>query len=120
MEDKQGPTIYVSGSSSVAFVTTPDENAAKKIARGLVDQKLAACVNILPNIQSVYMWEDKVNEDNEILLIIKTRTSRVDELIKYVKDNHPYSVPEVITLPIDKGHIPYMNWIANTVPDKEL
>ncbi|XP_067636147.1 divalent-cation tolerance protein CutA [Eurosta solidaginis] len=110
---------YTPGSSSVAFVTTPDEKLAKKLAQGLVERKLAACVNIIPQIQSVYMWEGKVNEDNEYLMMIKTRTSRVDELIKFVRENHSYSVAEVITLPIEKGNVPYLSWIAQTVPDKK-
>ncbi|XP_004521050.1 protein CutA homolog [Ceratitis capitata] len=120
-EEMSGPAedSYVEGSSSVAFVTTPDEKLAKKLAQGLVERKLAACVNIIPQIQSIYMWEGKVNEDNEYLMMIKTRTSRVDELVKFVRENHSYSVAEVITLPIEKGNAPYLNWIAQTVPDKK-
>lgn len=109
---------YESGTSSVAFVTAPDEKIAKKLAHGLVERKLAACVNIMPNIQSVYMWEGKINEDNEYLMMIKTRTSRLEELTKWVRDNHPYSVAEVITLPIEQGNLPYMKWMAESVPDK--
>ncbi|XP_054727192.1 protein CutA homolog [Anastrepha obliqua] len=110
---------YTAGSSSVAFVTTPDEKLAKKLAQGLVEKQLAACVNIIPQIQSIYMWEGKVNEDNEYLMMIKTRTSRLDDLIKFVRENHSYSVAEVITLPIEKGNAPYLSWIAQTVPDKK-
>ncbi|XP_073832459.1 divalent-cation tolerance protein CutA [Musca autumnalis] len=110
---------YESGTSSVAFVTTPDDKIAKKLAHGLVEQKLAACVNIIPNIQSVYMWEGKVNEDNEYLMMIKTQTSHVEELTKWIRENHPYSVAEVITLPIEKGNLPYMKWLAESVPEKK-
>ncbi|XP_061389485.1 protein CutA homolog [Musca vetustissima] len=110
---------YKSGTSSVAFVTTPDDKIAKKLAHGLVERKLAACVNIIPNIQSVYMWEGKVNEDNEYLMIIKTQTSHIEELTKWVRDNHPYSVAEVITLPIEQGNLPYMKWLAESVPEKK-
>ncbi|XP_037937462.1 protein CutA homolog [Teleopsis dalmanni] len=119
MTSSPAAETYTSGTSSVAFVTTPDENTAKKLARGLVEKQLAACVNIIPNIQSVYMWEGKVNEDSEYLMMIKTRTSRLDELIKWVRENHSYSVAEVITLPIEKGNVPYLSWIAQTVPDKK-
>lgn len=115
MADKE--FSYEKGSSSVAFVTTPDNEIAKKLARGLIEKKLAACVNIIPNIQSVYMWEGKVNEDNEYLLMIKTKTTRVAELTKWVRDNHPYSVAEVITLPIEQGNPLYMKWLAESVPD---
>ncbi|XP_036318654.1 protein CutA homolog [Rhagoletis pomonella] len=110
---------YTAGTSSVAFVTTPDDKLAKKLAQSLVEQKLAACVNIIPQIQSIYMWEGKVNEDSESLMMIKTRTSRLDDLIKFVRENHSYSVAEVITLPIEKGNVPYLSWIAQTVPDKK-
>ncbi|XP_017872587.1 PREDICTED: protein CutA homolog [Drosophila arizonae] len=109
--------VYVAGSSSVAFVTTPDKESAKKLAHGIIQRKLAACVNIIPQIESIYMWEGKVNEDNEYLMMIKTRTTRIDELSKFVRENHPYSVAEVISLPIQAGNPPYLNWISQTVPD---
>ncbi|XP_016993031.2 divalent-cation tolerance protein CutA [Drosophila takahashii] len=109
---------YVAGSSSVAFVTTPDRESARKLARSLVEQKLAACVNIVPHIESIYMWEGKVTEDSEFLMMVKTRTSRIDELSKFVRENHPYSVAEVIALPIQNGNPPYLDWIAQTVAEK--
>ncbi|XP_011182411.1 protein CutA homolog [Zeugodacus cucurbitae] len=119
MSDTATEDSYTAGSSSVAFVTTPDDKLAKKLAQGLVEKKLAACVNIIPHIQSIYMWEGKVNEDNEYLMMIKTRTSRMDEVIKFVRENHSYSVAEVIALPIEAGNAPYLSWIAQTVPDKK-
>ncbi|XP_037910839.1 protein CutA homolog [Hermetia illucens] len=122
MDRKQGglPCTgdYTPGASSVALVTTPDETSAKKIANGLISKKLAACVNIVPRITSIYEWEGKVNEDSECLIIIKTRTSRVEELVGFVRENHPYSVAEVISLPIENGNFPYLDWIAKTVPEK--
>lgn len=117
--DMSDNNAYESGTSSVAFVTVPDDKIAKKLSRGLVEQNLAACVNIIPNIQSVYLWEGKINEDSEYLMIIKTRTSRLEELTKWVRDNHPYSVAEVITLPIQTGNLPYMKWLAESVPEKQ-
>nr|XP_016925565.1 protein CutA homolog [Drosophila suzukii] len=109
---------YQAGSSSVAFVTTPDRESARKLARSIIDQKLAACVNIVPNIESIYMWEGKVTEDNEYLMMVKTRTNRIDELSKFVRENHPYCVAEVISLPIQNGNPPYLDWIAQSVPEK--
>ena len=117
--DMSDNNAYESGTSSVVFVTIPDDKIAKKLSRGLVEQNLAACVNIIPHIQSVYMWQGKINEDNEYLMIIKTRTSRLEELTKWVRDNHPYSVAEVITLPIQTGNLPYMKWLAESVPEKQ-
>ncbi|XP_034489602.1 protein CutA homolog [Drosophila innubila] len=118
MNDKTSDPDYTAGASSVAFVTTPDKESAKKLAHGIIGRKLAACVNIIPQIESIYMWEGKVNEDNEYLMMIKTRTTRIDELSKFVRENHPYSVAEVITLPIQAGNLPYLNWINQTVPEK--
>ncbi|XP_055678326.1 protein CutA homolog [Lutzomyia longipalpis] len=110
-------STYEPGTHSVAFVTTPDESSAKKLAHLLVERKLAACVNVIPQITSIYDWDGKINEDNEVLLMIKTRTSRVDEICKLVKDNHSYSVAEVISLPIENGNPPYMEWLSKTVLD---
>ena len=79
----------------MVFATAPDDQSAKKIARGLVANKLAACVTIVPRITSIYAWEGEVIEDPEVLLMMKTRTSRLDELTQFVVDNHPYRVAEV-------------------------
>uniref|UniRef100_A0A182IPS2 Uncharacterized protein n=1 Tax=Anopheles atroparvus TaxID=41427 RepID=A0A182IPS2_ANOAO len=105
---------------SVAFVTTPDTNASNKLARGLVEKKLVACVNIIPGVMSIYEWEGKINEDPEYLLMIKTRTSRMDEVIRFVRENHPYSVAEVISFPIANGNAPYLEWIGKIVPKPGL
>lgn len=90
---------------------------AKKLAQGIISNKLAACVNIIPQITSVYEWEGKINEDNELLLMIKTRSQKVDELSKFVRENHPYSVAEVISTPIENGNLPYLRWIHDVVPE---
>ncbi|XP_028045521.1 protein CutA homolog isoform X2 [Monomorium pharaonis] len=75
----------LAGAHSVAYVTVPDDVVAKRLARGLVENKLAACVNIIPRLISIYKWEGKIQEEPELLLMIKTRTERVDALTKYVK-----------------------------------
>ncbi|XP_041371018.1 protein CutA homolog isoform X2 [Gigantopelta aegis] len=106
---------YVPGTHSMAFVTVPDMDVARKLSHEIVKQKLAACVNIIPGLTSVYEWEDKINEDSELLLMIKTHTSKVDELSEFVRKNHPYDVAEVISAKIDNGNPPYLQWISDVV-----
>lgn len=93
----------------VAYVTAPRVEASSLAGR-LVRNKLAACVNILP-VNSVYTWEGKVENDEEALLIIKTRRSLSDQLVSFVQREHSYDVPEVIFLPIEGGSAPYMSWV---------
>lgn len=109
---------YVPGTHSMAFVTAPSQEVAKRIAGGIVKNKLAACVNIIPGIVSVYEWKEEINEDPEVLMMIKTRTSRLEELTKYVRENHPYDVCEVISSKIDQGNQPYLDWLGEIVPEK--
>ncbi|KZC11836.1 PREDICTED: divalent-cation tolerance protein CutA [Dufourea novaeangliae] len=108
----------LAGITSVAYVTVPSQEVAKKLAHGLVKNKLAACVNIIPGVISVYEWKNEMNEDNELLMMIKTRTDTVDALTKYVKENHPYEVCEVISLPIQNGNEEYIQWVSN-ITDKK-
>jgi len=107
---------YIAGTHSMAFVTVPNEELAKKLATGLLEQKLAACVNIIPGVKSMYRWKDKIEEDGELILMIKTRTARVPELTKFVRENHSYDVAEVISTPIQDGNAPYLDWISKEVP----
>lgn len=102
---------------TVSYVTTPDEKTAKEIAHKLVQNKLAACVNILPKVTSIYTWEGKVNEDAEAMMIIKTTTEKTEALKNFVKENHPYSVAEVISMPIVKGNEPYLEWVRKSVSE---
>ena len=95
----------------VVYVTTPNGNKAKQLAKLLVQSKLAACVNIVPQVQSVYKWKGKVVTDKEDLLIIKTRKSHLKRLTQYIIKNHPYDLPEVISLPIEAGSKPYLKWL---------
>ncbi|XP_006662309.3 protein CutA 1, chloroplastic [Oryza brachyantha] len=98
----------------VVYVTVPNKEAGKKLAGSIISEKLAACVNIVPGIESVYWWEGKVQTDAEELLIIKTRESLLDALTEHVKANHEYDVPEVIALPIKGGNLKYLEWLKNS------
>ncbi|XP_056844170.1 protein CutA, chloroplastic isoform X2 [Raphanus sativus] len=100
--------------SIVVYVTVPNREAGKKLANSIVREKLAACVNIVPGVESVYEWEGKVQSDSEELLIIKTRQSLLESLTEHVNANHEYDVPEVIALPITGGSDKYLEWLKNS------
>ena len=102
----------------VLFITTGSKEEADKISRGLVEDKLAFCVNAIPGIQSTYYWEDKIHVDEEFLLIVKTRKDRYDALETWVKINHSYEVPEIIALPIEQGLPAYLAGIDDWVTKK--
>jgi len=101
----------------VIFITAGSTEEAEKLSRGLVEAKLAFCVNSVSGIQSTYHWEGKIHVDEEILLIVKTRQNNYDALEKWVKQNHSYDVPEIISLPIQKGLPEYLkaidDWVTN-------
>ena len=95
----------------VVFVTCPTRAAARRIASALVARRLAACVNVLPGVESLFRWEGKVDQAREALLIIKTRAARLEALRRAVVALHPYEVPEVIAVPVAAGHRPYLRWV---------
>lgn len=109
--------VYSPGMHSAAFITCPNHTVALELARGIVQRKLAACVNIVPAIKSVYEWQGKIEEDDEVLLMIKTRSSKISSLAEFVRGNHPYEVAEVISLPIEQGNPPYLKWLGEVVPE---
>jgi periplasmic divalent cation tolerance protein len=96
----------------VVLVTTPTPERAAELARALVEERLAACGNVVPGLRSIYRWQGKVNEDAEALLILKTTRARFEALRDRVLALHPYEVPEVIALPIAAGSAAYLGWIA--------
>jgi len=96
------------------FITAPNGKEAKRIAENLVDRKLAACVNIVPRIESIYRWKGKIERSGELLLIAKTRSALTRKLIAEVKNAHSYTVPEIICLPIVKGNREYLDWISES------
>lgn len=96
----------------VVFVTVPNEDEAVKIAKTLVEEKLAGCVNILRGIRSIYSWQGKIEDDSELLMVIKTKTTLFKELEKRVKELHSYTVPEIIGIEINEGFKGYLDWLS--------
>ncbi len=99
----------------VVLVTTTPEDAAPTIARALVERRLAACVNILPVVQSVYRWQGEVEESAEALLVIKTLRSRFEAVDAALRELHPYEVYELLALPVEAGNAAYLGWIRESV-----
>ena len=99
----------------LVLTTCPDEIVADKIAQQLVTEKLAACVNIIPNITSVYYWQDELQCDSEVQLLIKTDENTFAALNERINQLHPYDVVEVIALNIQQGDKHYLNWITNSL-----
>jgi periplasmic divalent cation tolerance protein len=98
----------------VILVTCPSQEVGEKIGNALVQERLAACVNVIPGLTSIYRWEGKICRDAETLLVIKTRRMRLPALIRRVKGLHPYSVPEVIALPLVGGSASYLSWVRDS------
>lgn len=92
------------------YITTKDEEEAREIGKTLVEERLAACINIHP-IKSIFWWEGKIVEDSEAAMLGKTKAELVDEVIRRVKELHSYEVPCIVSLPIEKGHPEYLKWI---------
>jgi periplasmic divalent cation tolerance protein len=99
----------------IVFVTAGNMENAENMARTLVEERLAACVNIVPRIRSFYRWEGKIVDDEELLLLIKTRIDLFDPLRERVLALHAYELPEVVALTMEKGHQPYLDWIEGEV-----
>lgn len=95
----------------VIFVTTSSIDEARKIGNTLVEEKLIACANIISQVESIFYWQDKVCNEKEALMIIKTQKKLIDKIIKRVKSLHSYTVPEVIALPIIEGSKDYIKWV---------
>jgi len=104
----------------VVLTTLPSPDKAAEIARILVDEQLAACVNLLPSVRSIYRWQGAVSDDTETLALIKTTAARYDALAARLLSLHPYEVPEILALSPSSGHAPYLAWLAtSTAPAVE-
>lgn len=99
----------------VIFITCADNTEARRIANALVKNKLAACVNMLNKVKSIFWWQGKVDQAKEVLLIIKSKKSKLAKIIKLVRSIHSYDIPEIIALPLTGGNTAYLRWIDESV-----
>ena len=97
------------------WCTCPDTAVARRLASGLVEAGLAACVNILPEIRSIYRWQGQVHDEGEALLIAKTTRLSYPQLESWLLEKHPYDVPEVLALPVHGGSAEYLDWVIDQV-----
>jgi periplasmic divalent cation tolerance protein len=102
----------------VILNSCPDRQSAEKIAQSLVNEKLAACVNILPGMTSIYSWKDQIECEQEHLLIIKTHRHQYAAIESSIRHLHPYELPEIIAVPIDRGLPEYLQWIDSCLSIK--
>ncbi len=100
----------------MVLVSVPSEATAVELGRRLVDERFAACVNVIPGVTSIFLWEGKREEAAEALLVIKTRAERYPALEQRILELHPYSVPEVLALAVDTGAPAYLRWVQDSVP----
>ncbi len=98
----------------VILVTVATKEEGESIANQVVNRKLAACVNIIPQLQSIYYWQNKIETGSEVLLLIKTMPDRLTDLIQQIKLLHSYDVPEILALPIIQGNQEYIRWVYDS------
>jgi periplasmic divalent cation tolerance protein len=99
----------------LVLTTTKNRAEAERIAKKIVGEKLAACVNVVPNISSTYRWKGKIERSRETLLLIKTSGEKLDKVIKRIEELHSYEVPEIIALPIERGLPEYLKWLKESL-----
>jgi periplasmic divalent cation tolerance protein len=97
----------------LVFTTLPSPDKAAEIARALVEERLAACGNVFPAVRSIYKWQGKVQDENEVMLLLKTREEQLERLKLRILELHPYEVPEVLAIPVESGYRAYLEWIAS-------
>lgn len=108
---------YVPGHHSVLLINSPNEQAAKDIGRAIMERRLAASINILSRTSTMYYWKGEIQDASEILMLVKTKTSRIQQVTDYVRSVHPYANPEVLSFPVEDGSLAYMKWMDEAIPD---
>lgn len=99
----------------VVLATTKDGAEAERIAERLIDERLAACVNVLPAVSSTYRWKGRVEHAGEVLLLMKTSNEKLDRLMARVRELHSYEIPEILALPIERGSPEYLKWLEDSL-----
>lgn len=102
-------------SARVVFVTAPSRKVGERLAKGILSKKLAACVNVIPGLRSFYWWKGKAASNSEVLLVIKTASTHLEALRRWVRANHPYELPEFLALSASDGDAAYLKWIQNNL-----
>jgi periplasmic divalent cation tolerance protein len=113
------PSSRHATSTVIVLTTFPADKDAAAFARQLVEERLAACVNVLPPMQSIYRWQGSIHEDAERQLLMKTTADRVDALRERIKALHPYDVPELLVLPVIAGSPEYLEWVEESVASRD-
>jgi periplasmic divalent cation tolerance protein len=98
----------------VVLVSLPDAGAARALARTLVEERLAACGSVVPGVISVYRWQGELQEEPEVLLLLKTTEGALPDLLRRIPELHSYDVPEILALPVSGGHPPYLAWVTES------
>jgi len=96
----------------LVLTTLPNADAAAEMAKRVVDERLAACANLFPAVRSIYKWQAKVEDQNEVLILFKTRQQHFERLKSRILELHPYEVPEVLAIPVEQAYQPYLEWLA--------
>lgn len=100
---------------ALVYITTSGEEESKEIGRTIVEERLAGCVNIIPTIKSLYWWKGEIEDDNESILIVKTKVSNIENIIKKVKEIHSYENPAILAIPIIKGSKTYLDYLDGEI-----
>ncbi|CAJ1070260.1 PREDICTED: protein CutA homolog isoform X1 [Xyrichtys novacula] len=108
---------YAPGHHSLILINSPNEQAARDIGRAIMERRLAASVNILCRTSTMYYWKDEIQDASEILMLVKTKTSRIQQISDYVRSVHPYANPEVLSFLVEDGSLAYMKWMDEAIPD---
>jgi periplasmic divalent cation tolerance protein len=104
----------------VVLTTCPDPHSAQRLATELVETRLAACVNVIGGVQSTYRWQGKVERDDEVLLLIKTRAGAAAGVARVIQARSSYELPEVLAVPVEDGSRPYLDWLMQSVDSEEV